>query len=46
MRIFDPETNQTANAWSMDYRRYHDLWVTDNKANSVYANFKDAKPTA
>lgn len=45
MRIFDPQTNQSANAWSMDYRRYHDIWVQDNKANSVYANFKDAKPS-
>lgn len=44
MRIFDPETNQSANAWAMDYRRYHDLWVLDNKANSVYACFKGAKP--
>ncbi|EMJ5875671.1 hypothetical protein QCH13_003833 [Clostridioides difficile] len=46
MRIFDPDTNQTADGWSMDYRRYHELWVLDNKVNSVYANFKDAKPTA
>lgn len=46
MRIFDPETNQTANAWAMDYRRYHDLWVLDNKVNSVYACFKQAKPSA
>lgn len=45
MRIFDPQTNQSANAWSMDYRRYHDIWVQDNKANAVYANFKDAKPS-
>lgn len=44
MRIFDPETNQNANAWAMDYRRYHDLWVLENKKNSVYANFKEAKP--
>lgn len=45
MRIFDPQTNQSANAWSMDYRRYHDIWVLDNAAKSVYANFKDKKPT-
>lgn len=45
MRIFDPNTNQQANAWAMDYRRYHDLWVLDNKTNSVYACFKDAKPS-
>lgn len=44
MRIFDPVNNQQANAWAMDYRRYHDLWVLDNKKNSVYANFKEAKP--
>ncbi|MGL5715039.1 MAG: hypothetical protein ACRCXT_06880 [Paraclostridium sp.] len=37
MRIFDPQTNQQANAWAMDYRRYHDLWVMENKKNSVYA---------
>ncbi|UWD47147.1 hypothetical protein NYR90_11380 [Clostridioides difficile] len=45
MRIFDPLTNQKANAWSMDYRRYHELWVAKLSSNLVYANFKDAKPT-
>lgn len=43
MRIFDPNTNQTANAWAMDYRRYHDLWVKDNAASSIYVNLKGAK---
>lgn len=43
MRIFDPNTNQQANAWSMDYRRYHDIWVLDNKLNSIYVNIKDTK---
>jgi hypothetical protein len=38
MRIFDPDTNQKANAWAMDYRRYHDLWVLDNKVASIYVN--------
>ena len=38
MRIFDPATNQKANAWSLDYRRYHDLWVLDNKQGNVFAN--------
>lgn len=46
MRIFDPQTNQNANAWAMDYRRYHDLWVLENKKNSVYACFAAAKPVA
>lgn len=43
MRIFDPETNQKANAWQMDYRRFHDLWTLDNKEDSIYVNIKDAK---
>lgn len=45
MRIFDPTINQKLNAWQMDYRRFHDVWVLDNKLNSVYLNIKDAKPT-
>ncbi len=36
MRIFDPNTNQAADAWAMDYRRYHDLWVMENKKNGLY----------
>lgn len=43
MRIFDPNTYQKADAWSMDYRRYHDLWVQDNKLNSIYVSIKDAQ---
>lgn len=45
MRIFTPDTYQRANAWSMDYRRYHDIWVLDNKKNSLFVNIKDAKPS-
>lgn len=44
MRIFDPQTNQAKNAWAMDYRKYHDLWVKDNAAELIFANFKQAKP--
>lgn len=40
MRIFDPMTNQKANAWAMDYRRYHDLWVKDNAVKSIFVNTK------
>lgn len=43
MRIFDPMTNQDANAWSMDYRRFHDLWVKDNSEEFIYTNIKDAE---
>lgn len=43
MRIFDPNTNQKADAWAMDYRRFHDIWVLDNKLNSLYVSVKDAQ---
>lgn len=43
MRIFTPDTYQKANAWSMDYRRFHDIWVMDNKKNSIYLSVKDAE---
>lgn len=43
MRIFDPTTTQRANAWKMDYRRYHDLWVLDNQLDTIFLNIKDAK---
>lgn len=42
MRIFDPNTNQKARAWAMDYRKYHDLWITDNKIVQCYVNIKEA----
>lgn len=45
MRIFDPNTYQKADAWAMDYRRYHDLWVLDNKLDSIYISIKDAEDT-
>ena len=45
IRIFTPDTYQAANAWSIDYRRYHDLWVLDNKKGSLFVNVKDAKPS-
>ena len=45
MRIFDPLTNQKANAWAMDYRRFHELWTLENKEDSIFVNIKDAKPT-
>ena len=39
-RIFDPDTNQSANAWQVDYRRYHDMWIPDNKKGLIYVNTK------
>ncbi len=39
-RIFDPMTNQKANAWKLDYRKYHDLWVLDNAVDGIWLNYK------
>ena len=44
MKIFTPEQNQDADAWKMNYRRYHDLWVMDNKLAGIFVNIKDAEP--
>ena len=41
-RIFDPMTNQKANAWRIDYRKYHDLWITDSWLKLCRANIKEA----
>lgn len=43
MRIFDPATNQRLNAWQMDYRRFHDMWILDNKLDSIYLSIQEAK---
>ena len=42
MRIFDPETNQRARAWAMDYRKFHDCWITDKKIAQCFVNIQEA----
>lgn len=42
MRIFEPAVNQTADAYKLDYRKYHDLWIPDNKLAGVFVNIKEA----
>ena len=37
VRIFDPRSNQSADAWKIDYRKYHDLIIPDNKAKTLFA---------
>lgn len=44
MRIFSPDSNINADAYKLDYRRYHDLWITKNKLNSIWVNIKGAAP--
>ena len=43
VRIFDPETFQKKRAWATDYRKYHDLWIPDNKLTAMWVNIKQAK---
>lgn len=42
MRVFEPDVNQTADAYKVDYRIYHDAWVLDNKTKGIYAHCKAA----
>ena len=42
-KIFDPSVVQEYSGWLIDYRRYHDLWIMDNKLKTVYVNVKDAE---
>lgn len=37
-RIFDPAQNQSADAWKIDYRKYHDLFIPDNKMAGIYVS--------
>lgn len=45
IRIFTPEQNQKADAWKIDYRKYHDLWIKDNQFNAIRVNIKEDLPT-
>ena len=38
VRIFTPEQNLEADAYKLDYRKYHDLWIPDNKMDGVMVN--------
>lgn len=40
LRIFDPTVNQNFSGWSMDYRRYHELWVKKKQETSIWLNTK------
>lgn len=42
VRIFEPDQNQKADAWKIDYRKYHDLWIKDNQFTVIRANIKEA----
>lgn len=38
VRIFEPNVNQKADAWKLDYRKYHDIWIPNNKLAGVWVN--------
>lgn len=38
MKIITPETNQTADAWLLAYRRYHDCWIKEHMKEAVRCN--------
>ena len=40
VRIFDPETYQKMRSWSMDYRKFHDLWLTKKALDRVHVSLK------
>ena len=40
LKIFTPEENQSADAWLMQYRLYHDAFVYDNHVNGIYSHIK------
>ena len=40
IRVFDPDTNQSADAYKVDYRVYHDAWVMNNKKSGIYCHTK------
>ena len=38
VRIFAPDVNQKADAWKLDYRKFHDIWIPSNKLAGVWVN--------
>jgi len=42
MKIFTPEQVQSHDGYLMDYRKYHDLWIPDNKFDALFVNIREA----
>lgn len=41
VKIFDPQTTQGADGWTIEYRKVHDLWVPDNKLAAMRASISE-----
>lgn len=39
VRVFTPDTNQDMDAWKIQYRKYHDLWIKDNAFDAIYVSY-------
>jgi hypothetical protein len=42
LKVFSPEVNQTADAWLIQHRLYHDAGVYDNKVKGIYLHKKNS----
>lgn len=42
IRIYDPTVVQDQDGYKIDYRKYHDLWIPDNKMDGIFVNIKEA----
>lgn len=38
VRVFTPDINQKADAWKIDYRKYHDLWIPKKRFAAIRVN--------
>lgn len=41
-RIFSPEVYQNGRMWAMDYRKFHELWIPENKLDGIFVSVKQA----
>ena len=41
--MISPDINQFADAWDIDYRKYHDLFVSDNAAKASAVSLNQAE---
>jgi hypothetical protein len=39
MRVFSPDVNQEMDAWKIQYRRYHDLFIPNNKVAALWVSY-------
>lgn len=42
MKIFTPDQVQDHDGYKLDYRKYHDIWIPDNKFDALFVNVKEA----